>query len=237
MSGVGPDMRSARICWYFSSVDDGDFARPSAESLRQLDPVLAGTEMGAHDQGSVAFDWSWSHQIHGSTAHVVTNGGQTDDGDALVTAVSGVALSIRTADCCPVLIWSDAGTIAAAHAGWRGLVGGVLESTIAAIRQTGDDTALHGQIGPSIGSCCYEFGEADLALAVDRLGPVVRGSTTGNKPSLDVVAGVRSVLAAKSVSLPDGDPPCTRCTTGYFSHRRGDTGRQVAAIALLDGRE
>lgn len=217
---------------YFSTSADGDFARPNPESLAALDVRLLGDSLLAT---AGPLGWTWSRQVHGADAHVVTEPGPAPDGDALVTAVPGLALSIRTADCCPVLMWTDHGTIAAVHAGWRGLVAGVLESTVSAIRAAGDESPLHAQIGPLIGACCYEFGDADLEVAVERLGPEVRSTTTAGSPSLDVLAGVRSVLSHAGVLASNDDPSCTRCGAGQFSHRRGDLGRQVAAIVLLEG--
>ena len=94
------------------------------------------------------------------------------DGDALVTDQRGFSLAIVTADCAPVLLVdSHAGVIGAAHAGWRGAVGGVLEETIGAMEALGASrNAIAGAIGPCIAQASYEvdapfrahFSEADL---------------------------------------------------------------------------
>jgi YfiH family protein len=80
--------------------------------------------------------------------------------DAMVTVRPGVALGIGTADCAPVL-FADvaAGVIGAAHAGWRGAIGGVLEATVKAMAELGADAArIHAAIGPTIAQASYEVG-------------------------------------------------------------------------------
>jgi hypothetical protein len=80
--------------------------------------------------------------------------------DAMVTVRPGVALGIGTADCAPVLFAdAAAGVIGAAHAGWRGAVGGVLEATVKAMTELGAEPArIHAAIGPTIGQASYEVG-------------------------------------------------------------------------------
>ncbi len=105
-------------------------------------------------------------QVHGDATVVVTAPWQPGEGpraDAFVTAQSGIALGIITADCAPVLFADrTAGVVGAAHAGWRGAVGGVLESTLAAMCGLGatlDNIAA--VVGPCIGQASYEV-SADL---------------------------------------------------------------------------
>jgi YfiH family protein len=90
--------------------------------------------------------------------------GQGGEADALVTATPGIALSVITADCAPVLFCSAAGVVGAAHAGWRGAVAGVLEATVEAMRALGAN-GISAAIGPCIHQESYEVG-ADLRDAV-----------------------------------------------------------------------
>src|SRR4051794_15643564 len=115
--------------------------------------------------------WSWVRQVHG--VHVVLvdepGGGAGEKGDALVTSAPGTALAILTADCAPVAMCGDNGSIAAVHAGWRGLVGGVIEAAAEALRASGADGVV-AALGPCIHAECYQFSPADLDAVAARLG-------------------------------------------------------------------
>lgn len=151
-------------------------------------------------------------------------------GDALVSDVPGEALCVLTADCASVALGSREGIFAAVHAGWRGLVDGVVEAAIARMRALGA-TEVVGALGPCIHPECYEFSEGDLATVAAHYGDGVRGRTTDGRPALDLPAAVSAALAAAGVAEGAGRPACTACTGGYFSHRaRGDLGRQALLV-------
>ncbi len=103
-------------------------------------------------------------QVHGSACVEVSNSswseGQEPEGDAMITDVPGLALGIKTADCAPVLFYantSEGPVIAAAHAGWRGALGGVLEETVKALKKRGAmRSEIRAVIGPTIGKHSYE---------------------------------------------------------------------------------
>lgn len=102
-------------------------------------------------------------QVHGTAVAVVTAPWPQDarpSADALVTRVPGLALGILTADCAPVLFAdAGAGIVAAAHAGWRGALAGVLEATVAAMEDAGARRQhITAAIGPCIGAASYEVG-------------------------------------------------------------------------------
>jgi YfiH family protein len=182
----------------------------------------------------VDLPWSWVRQVHGNNVVVVDDpgGGQGLDGDGLVTRVAGVVLSVRGADCPVLALVSPDGVVGVAHAGWRGLLAGVLENTVAAMRGLGAQD-VHAFLGPCITSAAYEFGEIDLARAAARLGPEVRARTTAGAPALDLVAGVRLVLAKVGVDVDLADHRCTAADATLYSHRaRRDAGRHVAAAWL-----
>lgn len=102
------------------------------------------------------------HQIHSAEALTVTQAPQPPrpEADALVTATPGVALAVLTADCQPVLFADpEAGVVGAAHAGWKGALGGVLEATLAAMQALGARIPrIRAVIGPTIGQRAYEVG-------------------------------------------------------------------------------
>jgi YfiH family protein len=95
------------------------------------------------------------------------------EGDALASGSAGTFLTIRTADCVPVLIVArERRAAAAVHAGWRGLLAGVLERAIDALgaRHGAAPASLLAAIGPAIGPCCYEFGAEHRPTFVERFG-------------------------------------------------------------------
>ena len=170
---------------------------------------------------------AWLKQLHGTRViHLDSDGAR--EGDAAVTRENKVCV-VQAADCMPVLFADQAGTtVAAAHAGWRGLAGGVLEATVAA---TGvPPHQLLAWLGPAIGPRAYEVGE-DVRAAF-------RGyedALTPNRPGhwlLDLYAVARRKLAGlKSVS---GGGFCTHSEPArFFSYRRDGTSGRMAAFIWL----
>ncbi|HEX6202994.1 MAG TPA: peptidoglycan editing factor PgeF [Thermoanaerobaculia bacterium] len=170
-----------------------------------------------------------ARQVHGATVleppadaaspagHAIACG----EGDALVTDRPGLALSVITADCVPVLVEAG-GRIAAVHAGWRGLVAGVIEATVHRLAAAG--APPRGEwiawIGPTIGACCYEVDE-DVATRVAAATSPEVVSRPGPKPHLDLVAAARHQLAARGVRDLRVVSPCTRCEPRLlWSYRR-----------------
>jgi YfiH family protein len=153
--------------------------------------------------------------------------------DAAVTVVTGAALVVRTADCAPIVLLSDR-VVGVAHAGWRGLLDGVIERTVEAMRSLGAPD-ISARIGPCIAPAAYEFGAEDLDSVAARYGGGVRGVTGDGSTALDLAAGVRVALQRAGVEIADaGPPPCTAALADtYFSHRaRGEAGRQASFVWL-----
>ncbi len=145
----------------------------------------------------------------------------------------GAVVAVTTADCVPVVLVGD-GAVGVAHAGWRGLVAGVVGAAATAMAGLGAPPR-RAVLGPSIRSGCYEFGEADLRAVADRWGDGVRATTTDGRPALDVTAGVRAALAEVGVLDVVDEGACTACDAErYWSFRaRGEAGR-VATVAWID---
>jgi copper oxidase (laccase) domain-containing protein len=139
-------------------------------------------------------------------------------------------VGILTADCGPVVIASpdEMGPAAVLHAGWRGLVGGVLPHGVEALGRT--EAAW---IGPCIKACCYEVGPEVLA-AFDEAGlPVAK--RYGDHGRVDIADAARASLERAGVSKVVDSGVCTHCNEDYFSYRRdGVTGRQGAFVSILE---
>jgi polyphenol oxidase len=156
-------------------------------------------------------------------------------GDALVSAAPSVALAVLTADCASLAMGSAEGVFAAVHAGWRGLMAGVVPETVAVMRTLGA-TEVSGALGPCIHAECYEFSDAELDAVCAVVGERARGRTSGGRAALDIPAAVSAILAACGVSEVAGADACTACQGGYFSHRaRGDAGRQALLVWSVAG--
>lgn len=161
-------------------------------------------------------------QIHSADVAVLIGGASSPDGvDAVVTGLSDVAIGVSTADCVPVVMAdASSGLIAAAHAGWRGALAGIVDNTLDAMVAYGaslSETKVF--IGPCICQACFEVGEE-----VAELFPADFVSRAyGTKPHVDLAAYVLSQLAAHGVpeSAIQGPIDCTRCNPRqYFSARR-----------------
>lgn len=175
---------------------------------------------------------SWLRQVHGPGVVVVgERPAEGVEGDALVTASSSAALAVLTADCAPVALASPEGVVAAVHAGWAGLVAGVVDGAVAAMRDLGAGR-IEAVLGPCIHPECYEFGPSDLDRVVGVLGPSVRSATPAGAPALDLPAAVRAALERAGVVLTGVEGRCTACDAdGCFSHRaRADAGRQALIV-------
>ncbi|MDP8992311.1 MAG: polyphenol oxidase family protein [Actinomycetota bacterium] len=181
---------------------------------------------------------SWLRQVHGARVVVVDAppGVQGEEGDALVTTRTGLALAVFTADCAPVALGSPEGVLGAVHAGWAGLGAGVLEGTVSVMRSLGA-TRVVAALGPCIHPECYPFGAGDLDRVAARLGDSVRGVTASGAPALDLPAAVRSALGRAGAELVHDEGACTACALDghrrarYFSHRaRGDAQRQAMVV-------
>lgn len=150
--------------------------------------------------------------------------------DALVTSEPGLALAILVADCVPVLLADPTnGRIGVAHAGWRGLVAGVVGATVAML----DAPNVRAYVGPSIGPCCFEVGNEvaeELAAAFD--GSIL-AEGAGENPHVDLWRTTVLALRAAGVTEIGMAAACTRCEPHrWFSHRAGSSGRQALVAAL-----
>lgn len=181
----------------------------------------------------------WLTQVHGTRVVDPSTAREPVEADAACTRNANVPCAVMTADCLPVLLCDDtASVVAAAHAGWRGLAAGVLESTVAAMGV--DPATLRVWIGPAIGPDAFECGadvldafsaaDADAATAFVRCG---EDTWRGDLPQLAQRRLVASGLRADHVHLSH------LCTVTdpirFYSYRRdGVTGRIASVIWLSD---
>ena len=188
------------------------------------------------------------YQYHSGVVHTVHEPWDWRDpprADALVTSVRGIAIAVNTADCTPVLFGDVEGhVVGVAHAGWRGAIGGVLEATVAAMKELGvAPSRVAAVIGPTISQDNYEVGPEfyDTFVADDAENDrfFIASQRDGHR-MFDLPGYVGARLARLGLaSVHD----CALCTYGhedrFFSYRRmthrgePDYGRQMSAICLV----
>jgi polyphenol oxidase len=201
---------------------------------------------------------AWVNQVHGRTVELLEREPENEyaetleaevrdrfsgqlSADAIVTSQPGVLLTIRVADCVPILLASEDGRIVAAvHAGWRGVVGNVVAKTVRAVHEAGASPAtLLAAIGPAISLENFEVDEEVAAeFTSQNLSHAVRQQPAA-KPHIDLQAAVKAQLEAAGITRIDTNDLCTfRDSKEFFSHRRdnGVTGRMAAVIAATSKR-
>lgn len=177
---------------------------------------------------------AWVQQVHG-TAVVPATAQQVLTADALWTDTPGLACCIMTADCLPVLFCHRDGTrVAAAHAGWRGLLAGVLEQTLLALDCPSDE--VMAWFGPAIGPQAFEVGEEVRSAFADQH-PEAEQAFVQNRPGhylADLFSLARQRLERCGVGYIGGGGLCTYSDPErFYSYRRdGQTGRMASLIWL-----
>jgi polyphenol oxidase len=152
--------------------------------------------------------------------------------DAAITVQPGCVLAVRTADCAPVvLIGQDA--VGIVHAGWRGLLDGVVERAVTALRAL-DGGAIVGHLGPCIRAGCYEFDSGERDRFAARFGEAVLATTTWGTPALDLAAGVHAALTEAGVTEVHDTSGCTACDGRWYSHRARGEVERFATTAWLE---
>jgi YfiH family protein len=198
----------------------GDDPAAVAENRRRLRSLLPSEPV-------------WLRQVHGTRCVDAALALAGDEADATFARVPGMVCAVLTADCLPVLLCSDDGSVvAAAHAGWRGLAAGVIESTVQSLGLPGE--RLMAWLGPAIGPARFEVGNEVRARFLDHdphaaaaFVPLGHG-----KWLCDIYRLARQRLAALGVRRLAGADFCTVCDAArFYSYRRdGITGRMASLI-------
>lgn len=178
----------------------------------------------------------WLHQVHGNDAVTITTApAASPTADAAVTRTADTVLTVRTADCLPVLLANRAATVlGVAHAGWRGLAGGVLENAVAAMHAPASD--IVAWIGPAIGPQAFEVG-ADVYAAYCGDDPTAHAYFKPNRAGkwmADLPGLARARLMRAGLADIAGGPWCTHTDAARFhSYRRDPRAGRMALVAWL----
>ncbi len=204
----------------------GDDPKAVAENRARLKRVLA-----------LPSEPVWLRQVHG--AHVIDAApcyGESE-ADAAVAFTPGVVCAVTTADCLPAIFCArDGGRIAAVHAGWRGLLAGVLEATVAALRVPEEELLVW--LGPAIGPDAFEVG-AEVRSAFVEDNPPCASAFRASPPGrwlTDIYQLARIRLNAAGVTAIYGGGLCTYSDPGrFFSYRRDKNTGRMATLIWLSG--
>ncbi|HEY4444103.1 MAG TPA: peptidoglycan editing factor PgeF [Steroidobacteraceae bacterium] len=202
----------------------GDLPEAVAENRRRL-----------REAAGVPAEPVWLSQVHGTAVADLDASRPSGPADAAFTRRQGRVCAILTADCLPILLAAESGDlVAAAHAGWRGLAGGVIEAAVRALKVAPE--TLMAWLGPAIGPRHFEVGAEvrEALLAGDSGADAGFAANARGRYMADLDALARRRLAALGVGRVYGGGQCTYADRDrYFSHRRdGVTGRQATLIWL-----
>jgi hypothetical protein len=177
-------------------------------------------------------------QVHGTRVVEVGRPGEHRGvcADAAWTQTPQATLAVRTADCVPIALYgtdsAGRGAVAAVHAGWRGLLDGIVAATLAELGRHGVRRP-RAVVGPHICPLHYEFGAEQLAAASEALGRSVSSTTRWGTPALDLGEATRLMLRQHGAVIDSEVGRCTASDERYFSHRsRGEGGRTAVLVCL-----
>lgn len=185
-----------------------------------------------------AEDLAFMKQVHGDTIREISEAGIVDDTDAMITRQPNIGLTVRTADCVPIMLYSPtASVIAAVHAGWRGSAERIATKTVERLltEYNADPETLIAFIGAAAAVCCYEVGDEVAALFPERW---IQRNNEG-KTSLDLQGVNRAQLLEAGLTADhiDVSDSCTIHDHHIFhSYRRdGDaSGRMLTTLVLRE---
>lgn len=219
-----------------TGIGSDDDANAVMENRRRIAEIMGGTPETL----------AACYQVHSATTHIATKPWRSErpEGDAVVTAIPGIVCAVLTADCAPVLLAdAEVGVVGAVHAGWKGALGGIVESAVAAMQTLGADPArIVAVIGPTIGQASYEVDAAFRQRLLDESPDNHRFFIVGIAPDkyqFDLPAYVLSRLARAGVTNAawTGHDTCAD-SARFFSNRRTykasepDFGRMMSVIRL-----
>jgi YfiH family protein len=235
---IEPDWPAARrvralITTRAGGVSSGKFASLNL-SLRVGDDPERVTRNRAILRKYLPADPVWLKQVHGTVAIDAAEARPDAEADGIVARAAGPVCAVLTADCLPVLLADRAGkAVGIAHAGWRGLAGGVIENVVRATATSPQD--LIAYLGPGIGPRAYEVGE-DVRLAFVGKDPGAAAAFAPlrkGKYLADLYELARRRLKASGVAEVHGGGFCTASDERFFSFRRDrPTGRMASLIWL-----
>ena len=239
---------TTRVGGFSNAPFDAGFCRGNDENSGGLNLALhvgddAATVIRNRDvlRAHLPADPDWLNQVHGSEVYRASAVLKTEAppcADASIATEPGVVCAIMTADCLPVLLCDPCGPyVGAAHAGWRGLAGGVLQRTVSAMRASGAND-IWAWLGPAIGPDHFEVGD-DVRATFCQQQPAAASAffAIAGRPGkylADLYFLARLALQSVGVTQVSGGDQCTVCQRDtYFSFRRDQRCGRMASMIWL----
>ena len=227
----------------FTSTRDGGVSLPPYDALNLGDHVgdepqaVATNRERLLSSVGLTAPAQWLSQVHGVEVIKAGTGEEIPTADACWTDQPGQACVVMTADCLPVC-FSDGKKVAVAHAGWRGLVSGVLEQTLAVFD---DPSQVHVWLGPAIGPEVFEVGsevkaafeEASPSASKAAISKAFKPQSAEGKWLADIYQLARIRLGDAGVCWISGGDYCTYSDPQFFSYRRQSTTGRIATVVWL----
>jgi YfiH family protein len=224
-----PDLTDLGVTAFTTTRLVGTFGMNSTEPVSDVMGRWSALRKELHPFGSRL---ATAGQVHGN--RVLVHDGEWrgwlrgEEADGHFAPSRGTAVAVSVADCVPVFVAHPHGPVLALHSGWRGTAARILEAGLAQLHQSGfdlDDARVH--LGPAICGKCYEVSAE------------VYAQLTGRDPGKPTPVNLRAILTdqarAAGVRRITVSDQCTRCNNDrFFSHRVGDTGRQLGVIVAND---
>jgi len=205
-----------------------------AEHVADAPLAVAENRRRLREQLALPAEPVWLQQVHGRGIVAADDARPGAEGDGAVSRIPGQVCVVMTADCLPVLLCDRAGTrVAAVHAGWRGLAGGVIEAAVAALECPGN--SVLAWLGPAIGPQAFEVGAEVRAAFVAQMPAAAEAFTPqGERWRADLYRLAYQRLAALGITEVYGGGLCTyEDAARFYSYRRdGATGRMATLIWL-----
>ncbi len=239
LPGISPDWPApANVRAFMATRDLGDGEFTLGVRAEGCDPAQGeANRVLLQQQMSWPEQPQWLKQVHGIDVVIAQAGGVEREADACWSNQQGAICSVLTADCLPVLFCDRAGTtVAAAHAGWKGLADGVLESTIQTMGVAPGE--LMAWFGPAIGPCHFEVGLEVKTAFTERHSATEEAFTASRNAGRwmgDLYRIARIRLAAAGVNAVYGGGLCTYCDAGkFYSFRRGQESGRMGSFIWLE---
>ena len=185
------------------------------------------------DRFNLPIEPVWINQTHSSICIDAALTKKVIEADASYSSKAGIVCGIMTADCLPVFVSKKNGSmVGIAHAGWRGLISGVIENLIRSFNTNGDNLLVH--LGPAISKKCFEVGEEVKSLYLSKNINFERSfAIKDNKNYLDLYDAARVILESFQINSISGGDRCTfNESSDFFSYRRDgiNSGRMAHLI-------
>ena len=151
----------------------------------------------------------------------------------MITTTSGIPMAIQVADCAPIALICETSVIGIIHAGWRGLLAGIVENACTEMGKLGGYPTI-AVVGPCIYPEHYEFGSGELKHMTREFGPTVESETKEGTPALDIPETAKIALRRSNVLDTLFIGGCTASSEKHWSHRVGGNIERQAMIAWLE---